>query len=227
MEAGGNAPGLQEIWQRSFLRDLSPAERAELQAGAVIKSISPGTRFYHPLRPAPVMLIRSGLARIKVLSVDGRAATIRLGGPGQFFGIHALFTGSSIVAAEAATRLEFWDLDVDRFHRAAKTNAHVAYLLARSMAQSTEETLEMVTVNIFGSVRQRVGRQLLDLGEELDGALVVRAGHQDIADSIGSVREVVARALRALKDEGLITRVHEGLLLLDPAALQEIAADDG
>jgi len=38
------------------------------------------------------------------------------------------------------------------------------------------------------------------------GQLVVSASHRDIADAIGSVREVVSRAILWLRDEGLIRR---------------------
>ena len=68
-------------------------------------------------------------------------------------------------------------------------------------------------------VRQRVARHLLDLAVREDGVLVVRATQQDLADAIGSVREVVSRAVMGFREQGLLARSSEGLVVLDPAGL--------
>ena len=47
---------------------------------------------------------------------------------------------------------------------------------------------------------------------------------QSLADATGSVREVVARALRELRREGAIATADDGLTILDPDALKRIAA---
>ena len=52
-------------------------------------------------------------------------------------------------------------------------------------------------MNMFLPVQARVARHLIDLASLQDDVLVVTAGHQEIADAIGSVREVVSRALGA------------------------------
>jgi CRP/FNR family cyclic AMP-dependent transcriptional regulator len=79
--------------------------------------------------------------------------------------------------------------------------------------------------NVFGSVRQRLIRHLLDLAGETASAggnpsLVARVSQQQLADAIGSVREVVARVLRELRSEGLVETGPGGIRLCDPAALE-------
>ena len=49
--------------------------------------------------------------------------------------------------------------------------------------------------------------------------MLVRAPQQELAEAIGSVREVVARVLRQLRDEGLIATRASGIVLLDVRAL--------
>jgi CRP/FNR family cyclic AMP-dependent transcriptional regulator len=69
-----------------------------------------------------------------------------------------------------------------------------------------------------------VSRHLLDLAERKDNQLVVQVNQQELADAIGSVREVVARALRQLQDDDLVARTPGALVLLDPAALHALAS---
>ena len=51
----------------------------------------------------------------------------------------------------------------------------------------------------FATVRQRVARHLLDLASatQLGSRLKVTISQQELADSVGSVREVVVRVLRS------------------------------
>jgi biotin operon repressor len=50
----------------------------------------------------------------------------------------------------------------------------------------------------------------------------VHASQQNVADAIGSVREVVSRAMLQLRDEGLIARIDDGYEILDAAALHRV-----
>jgi CRP/FNR family transcriptional regulator, cyclic AMP receptor protein len=58
----------------------------------------------------------------------------------------------------------------------------------------------------FATVRQRVARHLLALATERQtgSELVAEIGQQELADAVGSVREVVVRALRELRQAGLM-----------------------
>jgi DNA-binding transcriptional regulator LsrR (DeoR family) len=51
---------------------------------------------------------------------------------------------------------------------------------------------------------------------------MVRATQQQLADSIGSVREVVARALRKLRDDRIITTAPNSVRVVDVRRLENI-----
>jgi CRP-like cAMP-binding protein len=77
-------------------------------------------------------------------------------------------------------------------------------------------------------VRQRLARQLLLLASAGPGRdPVVHAGQQELADAIGSVREVVTRNLHALHEEGLVDVARDEITLVDPIALAQVADDPG
>lgn len=44
---------------------------------------------------------------------------------------------------------------------------------------------------------------------------------QELADAVGSVREVVARALRDLRALGIVATSTDSVVILDPARLHE------
>jgi len=75
----------------------------------------------------------------------------------------------------------------------------------------------------FATVPQRVARHLLEIAareqEAEGGTLVARVSQQELADLAGSVREVVARALRELRDEGIVRVSRSGISVLDASAL--------
>jgi len=57
--------------------------------------------------------------------------------------------------------------------------------------------------------------------------LIARITQTDLANAAGTVREVSVRELRGLRAEGLIRPGREGIAILDPDALQRIAAQAG
>lgn len=73
-------------------------------------------------------------------------------------------------------------------------------------------------------MRQRVARHLLDLATATQTGrdLTVTISQQELADAVGSVREVVVRVLRELREQGQIETRRNGIVLLDP---QRLAAE--
>jgi Crp-like helix-turn-helix protein len=75
-----------------------------------------------------------------------------------------------------------------------------------------------------GSVRQRVAAHLLDLASAQQrprGQLVARVSQQELADAVGSVREVVARVLRDFRVDRLVATSPESIQVLDPGGLHD------
>jgi CRP-like cAMP-binding protein len=111
-----------------------------------------------------------------------------------------------------------------RLRHIAEKDGAVSWYLARQLVDISYDSIGVLGGNIFEPVLQRVARHLLTLAERTGGGLVVTADQDELAHSIGSVREVIARALRTLREQGVIARSAAGLMLVDPARLQEIAA---
>jgi CRP/FNR family transcriptional regulator len=95
--------------------------------------------------------------------------------------------------------------------------------VAEELNRRLYESLQQTAVNAFGSVRQRVATHLLDLAsiqQRPRGRLVARVKQQELADAVGTSREVVARVLRELRLEGLVATGPDSIHVLDPTGLQ-------
>ena len=70
-------------------------------------------------------------------------------------------------------------------------------------------------------MRERVAGHLLDLAHPTDEPqrLTVPVTQQQLADGVGTVREVVARVLRELRSEGIVTTSAGSIVILDPVTL--------
>jgi CRP/FNR family transcriptional regulator len=95
--------------------------------------------------------------------------------------------------------------------------------LAEESARSNYDTLDEFAEAAFGTVRQRVARHLLDLvvqGPD-DGPLLAPISQQELANAVGTAREVVSRVLQVFKTEGLVRPTQAGLEVLDATELYQ------
>lgn len=85
-------------------------------------------------------------------------------------------------------------------------------------AERIAELMQLVEEVAFHKLDQRLASLLLGKGQ------VVRATHQQLADDLGSVREMVSRLLKGFAEQGLVQLSREHIAILDPAGLRRIAA---
>jgi CRP/FNR family transcriptional regulator, cyclic AMP receptor protein len=211
-------------WESSYLAELPPEIRDEMLHDAFVVTVPAGQAVYEAFGSPRLALLHRGQARVKIVSEEGRAATLRYAGPGQVIGLPALIAQGSPVGADAITDCEVSMLNVVTARRLAMTDARVGWLFAQQASQILFETIEFFGDNLFGSVQQRVSRHLLDLASSSADGLIVKVDQQELADAIGSVREVVARALRKLREASYIERTRDGIRITAPSALHRLAS---
>jgi CRP/FNR family transcriptional regulator len=163
-----------------------------------------------------------GLLRVYMHAGDGRQVTVRYVRAGGLLGAPALIGGPAPVFVQAVTHGRAFFLDIDRIKRTARADASLAWALAEECVHRLYDVLEELAGNTFASVRQRVARHLLDLAtSRLDTGhtLTALVNQQDLANSVGSVREVVARALADLRAEHLVRTSPGRVEILDPVRM--------
>jgi CRP-like cAMP-binding protein len=117
-------------------------------------------------------------------------------------------------------------LDTDQVSRLAQTHPELALAIAREVGAVLLETHREMVIREQGSVRQRIARQLLTFAGEFDPerSLVIPMSHEDLADSVGSAREVVTRHLARFQAEGLVALDRGQITVVDPLGLDDAAA---
>lgn len=81
------------------------------------------------------------------------------------------------------------------------------------------DLMQLVEEVAFTRLDQRLARLLLARNET-----VVATTHQQIADELGSVREIVSRLLKGFAAQGLVELGREQIVVADPAGLRKLAA---
>jgi CRP/FNR family transcriptional regulator, cyclic AMP receptor protein len=206
----------------SHLREL-PAEVIDnLMAGAVRLKIPASSVIHREGEGAPLLeLVISGIVRGFVTAPDGRTMTVRYCRPGALLGVMSLFTPGFAMrgSLQALVDAELLALSPGVARRAAEQDVRVTMAFLREQSERAFSFLYEVPGSAFATVRQRVARHLLDLASEGAPELVVPVSQQQLAEAVGTVREVIVRVLRELRAAGVIRTERNRIVILDPARL--------
>ena len=107
----------------------------------------------------------------------------------------------------------------------AMTEIEVTIAVATHLAARVRNAFQLIAVRSLGNIRERLAYDLLDRAcrsQLMVGRLEVRATHSDLADSIGSSREVVSRALRDLRVAKILETAPGIIRVVDPMHLAAI-----
>ncbi len=86
-------------------------------------------------------------------------------------------------------------------------------------AERIGELMQLVEEVAFARLDQRLAKLLLARNEN-----VLNVTHQQLADELGSVREIVSRLLKGFAAQGLVALGREQLTIVDRGGLQKLAA---
>lgn len=208
-----------------FIHALDRESRAEVDRAARPVRLEPGALIcLEGDRCQALPLVVSGEARVYRTSPAGRALTLYRIEPGESCILTAscLLSGRPFPAfAEAETPVEALlvpaDVFVQTFARAASLREHVFSLLARRLA----DVIELVDAVAFQRVDVRLAAHLLD---QADARGLVTRTHEALADSLGTSREVVSRALKEFERRGLVALSRGEVTLLDASGLRGYGA---
>ena len=216
-------PAVRAAIGRSFLARLPVAALERLLEGAVLEPVTAGTTTYRAGGEPRPSLIVSGLFRSYFAGPDGRQVTVRYAREGDVLGIVAAAGGPAPLHVQALTDAQRLRLEIDTLRELATKDAQVAWVLVGELTDTVYALWHELAATAFASVPQRVARHLLEISAREQaaegGALVAHVSQQELADLVGSVREVVARALRELRDQGVVRVSRSGIVVVDPTLL--------
>ncbi|HEX9124543.1 MAG TPA: Crp/Fnr family transcriptional regulator [Actinomycetota bacterium] len=214
--------------QGGFLFSLPRHAAERLLAEAIRIRVPAGALIYRDGEAPRVIVVVGGLLRVFLSSPGGRQVTVRYVRSGGVAGLVLVLNGLAPTSIQAMTTASVVALKVETLRSLLASEPGVARACAEELTRQLRQALDDISQQAFLSVRQRIARQLLDLASPGRGRhLVVRASQQELADAVGSVREVVTRTLHELRDDGLVATAPGGIVLLDPVGLTDELADGG
>jgi len=209
-----------------YFAGLDGATLHELAALAIWQEYAPGAViFLEGDASSGLYSIHTGWVKVIKLSPDGREQVLRYFGPGEVFNEIGMF----LQRPNPATAMALEQSMLWRLHRTALQPllaAHSDLLLQvmGNMADRIAYLAGMVADLSLHSVEARLARLLLDAAT--DGALVrpFWLTQAELAARLGTVPDVLSRALRALAEAGLIRFDRRQFTILDQVKLAERAS---
>ena len=200
------------LQKTALLSSLSPAELHLLAARTVRKLFSAGELLFSEGEPCNGLhIVSRGKVRIFKTSMSGREQVLAVEGPGGSVAELPVFDGgpypASVIALEDTeiayiSRRDFQAFCMEHPEVALKVLAVVGARLRRLVGIIEELS--------FATIRQRLASTLLKLaqteGKKTPRGVEFRlpASHQEMANQLGTVRELISRNLMRLQAEGLL-----------------------
>ncbi len=206
-----------------FLSLLRGSNRRRLVAGAKRTAYRAGSMVHHAGGPQSAAIVEIGLVRIFCDDPEGRQATVAFMSSGELIGGTTLmgeqWAGASVQAVVDTTLLM---LDVEAARRAAAMEIDVCAAVAIHLAAQVKNLSRTVAVRSLGNVPQRLAFDILERAcrRQLETRrLEALITHAELADSIGSSREVVSRVLSGYRAAGAVRTSPRRIQVLKPPIL--------
>ena len=168
--------------------------------------------------------IQQGWIKVVKMAPDGREQTLYFFGPGDTFGGIGVFLNRPIPATAIALEpTGLWLLRRDAIAQLLLTQSAMAMQVIECMANRIHDLMALVADLSLHTVTERFARLLL---AEAEGELWPRrrwATQTELAARLGTVPDVLSRALRGLVDSGLIAVERHEIRILNRQALETLA----
>jgi CRP/FNR family transcriptional regulator len=194
---------------------------ASLAQAAAWRAYAPGAViFLEGEKAHGLYYLQDGWIKIVKYSLDGREQILQVYGPGEVFHYLGVFsTTANPATAIALEAAGVWQLPRDEVHRTLTASPDALMLVVESMAQRITSLVQMVAELSLHSVEARLARRLLENAE--DGVVYRRrwSTQAEMAAYLGTVPDVLNRALRSLTEAELIRVERQQITILDRDAL--------
>jgi CRP-like cAMP-binding protein len=216
-----------------FEAALDDAARSALRERGQARSYARGRTVFHEGQvPDRVLLLRTGVVKVRVVTSGGREVVLAFRGPGELVGEQSALDGSprsaTIVAVEPVDALAFPHAAFRRF-LLDHPDAALALLaiMSRRLREADARRAEFSSLPALGRVASRLLEFSDRFGLELqDGRIRISLPitQEELAGATGASLESVARALQTMRSLGYVETGRREILLLDRDALVGLTA---
>jgi CRP-like cAMP-binding protein len=206
-------------------QQLSPAAVQQIIDVAICRSFPADDHlFFQEDTTPPVLFVHSGQVRVYRINPNGREQTLLIASPGESINLPLVFAAQhqAHANAKALTDCILISISQSDFLKTVKANNEIALWVLENISEKIRNLVELSHDLSLLSVRSRLAKFLLEQvnQSEMPG---VHWTQEDIANQIGTVREIVSRNLRQFSNEGVITFERHDIQITDLVRLQDIA----
>ncbi|MCC6626766.1 MAG: Crp/Fnr family transcriptional regulator [Chloroflexi bacterium] len=206
-----------------YFRDLTEADLRRLLALAVELRLTPGqVLFLEGEACRGMYLVYQGRVRVYKASPEGREQVLTIAREGQSFAEVPVFDGGpNPASADAMEPSIAYLFPKDDLIALVRSSPEIALAVIRIFAQRLRHLTRLIEDLSFRQVTSRVAKLLLQSAREPgDGSQ--RLTQQEMAAMIGTAREVVARSLRTLEQQGAIQVQRGQVVIIQPELLERL-----
>jgi CRP/FNR family transcriptional regulator len=165
--------------------------------------------------------VHSGWLKEVRISPEGREQILQYLGAGEIFNYMGIFVDRPNPATAIALEpTGVWLLQRDSFHSVLATNPNLGLRVAEALADYVVQLVQLVSDLSLHTVEARLAQRLLEQSEE---GVVYRqrwATQAEMAARLGTVPDVINRALQKLVEEQLIRVERQRIWILDQQGLE-------
>lgn len=217
---------LQQLRAIAFLKTLDQPTLESLARDALWREYAAGeVVFVEGESSSGLYVLHTGWLKVMKTSAEGREQALRFIGPGEAFNEIGVFADrpnpATAIALEPAG---IWLLRREAVLGLLRTRPDFAEHVIANMADRVIDLVALVADLSLRSVTARLARLLL---EDATGDVLHRPHwytQTELAGRLGTVPDVVQRALRGLENEGAIEVHRHEIHIRDRAALEKLAA---
>ncbi|MCS7261253.1 MAG: Crp/Fnr family transcriptional regulator [Anaerolineae bacterium] len=208
--------------QIPYLRGLDETTLDALARAARTQHYPAGAVILVEGDPCPgLWVVESGRVKASLLSPSGREHILAIYGPGDVINELSAFDGaSSPVTLQTLVETHLAVISCPVFQKLLDEHPEVVREAVKQLARHSRQLVATIADLSLRTVTARLAGLLLDSAAQSHDAIMTRS---QMAARLGTVREVVSRALRDLERLGLIRIERERIILLKPHALAQLA----
>ncbi|CAG0945819.1 MAG: hypothetical protein EFKGCFLK_02431 [Rhodocyclaceae bacterium] len=206
--------------QYPVLTELPPKLREDIAGAGRAVTVPAGAMLFDERQPCQGFpFILAGAIRVAKVAANGRELPLYRVTPGET----CIITSSCLLGnvpynARGTTESEtVLVLLPQALFNDLLAQAPFRNFIFNLFAERMADLMRLVEEVAFRKLDQRLAALLLGKGR------VVHATHQQLADELGSVREMVSRLLKGFAEQGLVSLGREQIEIRDAAALRRIA----
>lgn len=206
-----------------LLKSLSQPELQMLAAHAVRRQFTAGELLFSEGEPCNGLhVIARGKIRIFKTSISGREQVLAMNGPGETIAELPVFDGGPYPASAAAVEdSEIAFISQRDFRSYCLEHPEVALKVLSVVGERLRRLVSLIEELSFTTVRQRLISMLVRLaqtrGKETERGIEFQlpSTHQELANQLGTVRELISRNLMRLHAEGFLDADARQIIVKD------------